>query len=144
MRAAAVLVLVLIAAPALAQDEVPLQQRIAELSAADATTRAFAACYIAEARDSRAPAVQPLARLLADATTMNPVWCDRDRGRATTVLATWTTTPGIEAARALARSGLPGIEALLAAARSRDAATRGQAIHGLSLVARFIGRVRGE
>ena len=144
MRAAAAVAVALwlSAAPALAQDQTPLAQRIAELSAADATTRAFAACHIAEARESRAPAVQPLARLLADATTMNPVWCQRDR--ATTVLATWTTTPGLEAARALARAGVPGIEALLTAARSSDAATRGQAIHGLSLVARFIGRVRGE
>lgn len=141
MRAAAVLALSLIAAPALAQ-EVPLQQRIAELSAGDAVTRAFAACYIAQGREPRAPAVDALARLLADATSMNPVWCERDR--ATTVLATWTTTPGIEAARALSRAGMPGIEALLTASRSSDQATRAHAIHGLSLVARFIGRVRSE
>jgi HEAT repeat protein len=75
-----------------------------------------------------------LRRLLADATPIDPVVCRRDLPGATTILAMWKSTPGLEAARALAAAGQEGEDALIAAAADADTATRRHAMRGLTYI----------
>ena len=103
--------------------------RIAELSAADAATRAFAACYLARMRRDAAPAIPALTRALADATPLNPVSCDEERY---VVLTPWRSSPGLEAARALAATGDAGVDALLTSASSTNVDVRRHALTGLT------------
>jgi HEAT repeat protein len=134
------LVVCLAAAGLLAQGSQPapprrspedIRAQMARLADSDAAVRALAACYLAEMRLDAAPAIETLTRLLADATLIDPVLCGRDIGPAT-VRGPHRSTPGLEAARALAAAGDDGAEALLAAATSPNTATRRHAIRGLT------------
>jgi HEAT repeat protein len=111
-----------------------IREQIARLSAPDAVSRAFAACYLAEMRGDAAPALQALTGLLADATPIDPVLCRRDGPGAFTASATWKSAPGEEAARALAALGQDGIEALLSATASSSVDVRRHAVQGLVFV----------
>ncbi len=105
---------------------------IAQLSAPDPESRAIAACGLATRRRDALPALAELTRLLADATPLDPVWCDEDRF--VTLTAPWRSAPGVEAARALATLGDAGIDVLLRSVSSPNTDIRRHALRGLSYV----------
>lgn len=92
-------------------DQRPVRELIGSLASGDAVVRAKAACELKEQGDGAADAIDPLVRLLGDATPVNQDVC-RERwwqGRDT------ETTPGHLAAAALVGIGSRTVPALIAA-----------------------------
>ena len=136
LRFCAVALVVCLATPVLAQSAAVRPSRvpglIAQLAAPEPASRAIAACSLATLRRDALPALTELTRLLADATPLDPVWCDEERG--VTLTAPWRSAPGVEAARALAALGEPGVDVLLRSVSSPSTDIRRHALRGLTSV----------
>lgn len=126
--------------------ETPLAPLVERLSAADASARAEAACELGRRGAAAAPAVGALAALLPDALPVGPVECGMSPWLRRTLEARpeqwrrFETSPGREAARALARIGRPALEPLLAALRAPSPQARGHAAFGIGELAPREGR----
>ena len=101
--------------------ETSLQPLVERLQAADASARAEAACELGQKGAAAAPAVDALVALLPDALRVGPVECGMSPWLRRMLEAKpdewrrYETSPGREAARALARIGRPALQPLLAA-----------------------------
>ncbi len=101
--------------------ETSLRLLIERLSSADAAARAEAACKLGQTGAAATPAVGGLVALLPDALRIGPVECGMSpwlRRMLEAKPEEWRrfeTSPGREAARALARIGRPALDPLLAA-----------------------------
>ena len=100
------------ATPQRRSEPVNARELIADLDAADPVTRAKAACGLRDLGDAAADAMVPLTKLLADGSPVDARACSRRwwRGSSDAV-----TTPGEQAAAALASVGSSAIPGLLGA-----------------------------
>jgi HEAT repeat protein len=100
------------AAPQQRSEQPSARKLIADLEAADPVARVKAACGLRDLGDAAADAIAPLTKLLADGSPVDARLCTRRwwRGGSDDV-----TTPGEQAASALASVGSPAIPALLGA-----------------------------
>ncbi len=112
--------------------ETSLRPLVERLSAADASARAEAACELGQKGAAAAPAVDALVALLPDALRVGPVECGMSPWLRRMLEAKpeewrrYETSPGREAARALARIGRPALRPLLAALVGREPASAGE------------------
>ena len=106
---------------------------IARLKAESPVERALAACALREQRAAATPAIPTLIALLGDGATVDPRACEPDR--------TWwknqeiePTSPGEEAARALARIGQASVDPLIRASTGPVAFARQNATWALGAI----------
>jgi len=110
-----------------------LRPLVDRLQAADASARAEAACELGQKRAAAATAVDALVALLPDALRVGPVECGMSPWLRRMLEAKpdewrrYETSPGREAARALARIGRPALRPLLAALSAENPRARANA-----------------
>jgi len=97
------------------QSGVQIKDLVSELSAAEPSVRAKAACELAARGDAAADAIQPLVALLSDPSPVQEDVCDRRWSRGG---PEHLTSPGEEAAAALVSIGTRAYEPVLAALRA--------------------------
>ena len=113
--------------------ETSLRPLVERLSAADASARAEAACDLGRKGAAAAPAVDALVALLPDALLVGPVECGMSPWLRRVLEAKpdewrrYETSPGREAARALARIGRPALQPLVAALAAESPRARAHA-----------------
>ena len=126
---------VVLAGPLAGEASVP--SLVERLSAPDASARAEAACELGQKRAGAASAVDALAALLPDAQRVGPVecgmspWLRRQLEAKPEEWRRFETSPGREAARALARIGRPALEPLIAALSAASPRARAHAAYGI-------------
>ena len=98
----------------LGQEPRALRELVADLDASDAVVRARAACGLRELGDGAADAIGPLVKLLADGSPVEATVCGRRwwRGNSDDM-----TSPGEQAASALAAIGSRAFQPLMGALR---------------------------
>jgi HEAT repeat protein len=117
--------------------EAPVQSLVERLSSPDASARAEAACELGGRRAGAASAVDALAALLPDALRVGPVecgmspWLRRQLEAKPEEWRRFETSPGREAARALARIGRPALRPLLDALAAASPRARANAAFGI-------------
>ena len=132
------LALLLAAAPLAPAADEPLRSLVERLTAADASTRAEAACELGRRGRAASPAVGPLSALLPDGTAVGPVECGMSpwlRKQLEARPEDWRrfeTSAGREAAFALARIGRPALAALTEALAAPSAQARAHAALGVA------------
>jgi HEAT repeat protein len=110
-----------------------LRPLVDRLQAADASARAEAACELGQKGAAAATAVDALVALLPDALRVGPVECGMSPWLRRVLEAKpdewrrYETSPGREAARALARIGRPALRPLLAALAAESPRARANA-----------------
>jgi HEAT repeat protein len=110
-----------------------LQPLMGRLSSPDASERAEAACSLGQRGPAAAPAVSQLVALLPDALRVGPVECGMSAWLRKTIESRpdewrkFETSPGREAAKALARIGRPALAPLLTALQAESPIARGNA-----------------
>ncbi len=125
------------AAPRAGADDAALRPLVERLSAADASARAEAACELGRRGKAAAAAVDALAALLADGLPAGPVECGMSpwlRKQLESRPEDWRrfeTSPGREAARALARVGREALGPLMTALAAPSPQARAHAAFGL-------------
>jgi hypothetical protein len=116
-------------------DEASLRPLVDRLTAADASARAEAACELGRRR--AASAVNALVALLPDGLEVGPVECGMSPWLRKTIEARpeewrkYATSPGREAARALARIGRPALAPLMTALSAPSPQARAHAAFGI-------------
>src|SRR5215471_5557357 len=124
-------------APRTAADDAALRPLVERLSSPDASARAEAACELGRRVKSAAAAVDALAALLPDGLSVGPVECGISpwlRKQLEAHPEDWRrfqTTPGREAAHALARVGRPALRPLMTALAAPSPEARAHAAYGL-------------
>ena len=117
--------------------ETPVQSLVERLSSPEASARAEAACELGRRRAGAASAVNALAALLPDALRVGPVecgmspWLRRQLEAKPEEWRRFETSPGREAARALARIGRPALRPLLDALAAASPRARANAAFGI-------------
>src|SRR5688572_500071 len=111
MRAAILLATLLSGLTGSAQQLPPVRDLVASLGASDAAARARAACALKEHGDNAADAIEPLVKLLGDASPVDPGVCREQWWQESEP----QTTPGHLAAAALVGIGSRTVPALIAA-----------------------------
>jgi HEAT repeat protein len=104
---------------------------IAQLGSSDATARAKAACELREREGEAAPAVDALVALLADAAPVDQAVCGRNRWRNGRICP---TSPGEQAASALAAIGSRSVDPLLKATTDANDVVRMNAAWALGTI----------
>jgi HEAT repeat protein len=126
--------------------ETPLRPLVERLQAADASARAEAACELGRKGPAAAPAVDALVALLPDALRVGPVECGMSPWLRRMLEAKpdewrrYETSPGREAARALARIGRPALRPLVAALSAESPRARAHAAFALGEMEPRAGR----
>ena len=116
-------------------DEASLRPLVDRLTAADASTRAEAACELGRRR--AASAAGALVALLPDGLEVGPVECGMSPWLRKLIEARpeewrkYATSPGREAARALARIGRPALDPLMTALSAPSPQARAHAAFGI-------------
>ena len=117
-------------------DDAALRPLVERLSSADASARAEAACELGRSGTAAASAVDALAALLPDGLAVGPVECGMSpwlRKHLEARPEDWRrfeTSPGREAARALARVGRPALGPLMTALSAPSPQARAHAAFG--------------
>ncbi len=117
--------------------EASVQSLVERLAAPDASARAEAACELGQKRAGASSAVDALAALLPDALRVGPVECGMSPWLRRLLEAKpeewrrFETSPGREAARALARIGRPALRPLVAALSAASPQARAHAAYGI-------------
>jgi len=118
-------------------DESALRPLVDRLTSADASARAEAACELGRKGAEAASAVNALAALLPDGLKVGPIECGMSpwlRKHLESRPEEWRrfeTSPGREAARALARIGRPGLGPLMTALSAPSPQARAHAAFGI-------------
>jgi HEAT repeat protein len=124
-------------APRTAADDAALRPLVERLSSPDASARAEAACELGRRGKSAAGAVDALTALLPDGVSVGPVECGMSpwlRKQLEAHPEDWRrfeTSPGREAAQALARVGRPALRPLMTALAAASPQARAHAAYGL-------------
>jgi HEAT repeat protein len=127
---------IVVAGPA--ADEASLRPFVERLTAADASARAEAACELGRKGARAASAVNALAALLPDGLRIGPVECGMSPWLRKLLEARpedwrkFETSPGREAARALARIGRPALGPLMTALAAPSPQARAHAAYGIA------------
>jgi HEAT repeat protein len=105
-----------------------LSKEIAALHSADPVQRASAACSLRKMRERAVPAITSLVSILGDETSIGEFTCEQ-AGRSNPAFARpKTTSPGREAAKALAVIGKPSVDPVIGALGESDAKVRRNAV----------------
>jgi HEAT repeat protein len=130
------LVLLAVAGPAVSGDS--LQTLTDRLASSEAGERAEAACGLGQRGPSAVAAVDELVALLSDSVRVGPIECGMSPWLKKLVVSKpeewrkFETSPGREAAKALARIGQPALQPLLATlSSSTSAVARANAAYGV-------------
>jgi HEAT repeat protein len=111
-----------------------INEQVAGLSATDPAARALAACYLGGMGRRAATAVPALTRLLADATSIDPVACHGGAFWASNFNGRTKSSPGLEASRALGLIGEASLDSLLPAVGQSNPVIRRHVAHALGMI----------
>ncbi len=126
----------------------PVESLVPQLASPVAAARALVACALRERRAAAAPAITGLVALLDDASPVDPAACGEQPWRWTHEWDREPTTPGQEAARALAAIGIAAFEPVVAVVASggdharRNATWALGALQDARAVPALVGRLR--